>query len=106
MILPISASPFDLGSTTQTSESPQQRFDLVKMWLLVVDNPIGIAQYCLVALTIRNPGKGGAAEPPGLVKLRQRLHELLALLGEGYQCNIKRLRSIRGLVHPRAGRHV
>src|SRR6266516_3548681 len=56
------------AAQVHTSESPQERFDLVKMWLFVVDNPIGIAQYCLVALTIRNPGKGGAAEPSGLVK--------------------------------------
>src|SRR6266536_59568 len=89
-----------------SSKSPQKRFDLVKMWLLVGDNPIGMAHDCLVTLTIRNPGKGGAAEPPGLVKLRQHLHKVLALLGEGYQCNIERLISILGLVHPGAGRYV
>ena len=48
------------------SESPEQRFDLVKMRLLMADNAIGIAEDRLVALTRRGPGERfrGAANRP------------------------------------------
>ena len=64
---------------------------MVKMWLLVGDNPIGIAQDCLVALTIRNPGSGKDDAPP--LELAKQADEPLPLgrLVGDWQCRDQQL---------------
>ncbi len=44
-----------------TRPSPEQSFNLLKMWLLVIDYALGIVQYRLGALTRRRSTKGAAA---------------------------------------------